>query len=419
MAQSSQKVVIVGGGAGGISAASSLLKRAPNLEISVVEPSDTHKYQAGWTLIGGGVFDARDVVRPMADVMPARVDWVRASARAFDPANNTVLLDDGRRLGYDALVVAPGIRLAWEKVEGLAASLGKNGVTSNYDLQYAPYTWERVRNLAAGRAVFTQPPMPIKCAGAPQKAMYLSCFEWEQQGSLGDIDVAFHNAGPSLFGVADYVPALERYIARYGVDLNFNQNLVAVDGPAGKAWFDGDGEQRKVEFDLLHVSPPQAAPTFVAESPLANKDGWIDVDPATLRHARYENVFGVGDALSTANAKTAAAIRKQAPVVAINVLRALAGRTPTVAYDGYGSCPLTVERGKVVLAEFGYGGKLLPTLPAWINDGTRPTSLAWRLKAKWLPRIYFDMMLKGREWLAQPTSIATPAPTPITSSASP
>ena len=56
-----------------------------------------------------------------------------------------------------------------------------------------------------------------------------------------------------------------------------------------------------------------------------------------------------------------AAARKQAPVVAQNIADAIDGKTIHAIYDGYGSCPLTVERGKIVLAEFGYGGKLLPT----------------------------------------------------------
>src|SRR3546814_15282046 len=60
---------------------------------------------------------------------------------------------------------------------------------------------------------------------------------------------------------------------------------------------------------------------------------------------------------SASNAKTAAAVRKQAPVVAVNALATLDGREPLADYDGYGSCPLTVEQGKIVLAEFGYGGK--------------------------------------------------------------
>jgi sulfide:quinone oxidoreductase len=197
------------------------------------------------------------------------------------------------------------------------------------------------------------------------------------------------------------------YVSKYRIDLNFGSKLVAVDGPARIATFavtGADGEVRQVrrEFDFLHVCPPQTAPDFIRESPLAAESGWIEVDDATLRHKRFENVFGLGDACSAPNAKTAAAARKQAPVVAENILSLLDGQPMRAVYDGYGSCPLTVERGKIVLAEFGYGGKRLPSFPAWLIDDTKPSHLAWLLKERMLPPIYWHGMLKGHEWMVAP-----------------
>lgn len=402
MSTTSHRIAIIGGGAAGIAAAASMLKRRPGLDIAIVEPSDTHAYQPGWTMVGGGVFDVATTIRPMASVMPKGVRWVRQSVDSFQPENNQVTLADGSTLLYEVLIVAPGIRLAWEKIEGLEATLGANGVTSNYRVDLAPYTWELVQGLKHGRAIFTQPPMPIKCAGAPQKSMYLACDHWRRAGVLGDIEVEFRNAGAVLFGVADYVPALMEYVGKYGIDLALGSNLVAVDGRAQEAVFEtAEGEVSR-SFGMLHVVPPQVAPRFLAESPLAAASGFIDVDHHTLQHVRYPNVFGLGDAGAMPNAKTAAAARKQAPVVAVNALRQLDGKGPTAGYDGYGSCPLTVERGKIVLAEFGYGGKLAPSFPTWLIDGTKANRLSWMLKADFLPWLYWNGMLKGREWLAGP-----------------
>ena len=399
-------VLIVGGGAGGISVAASLRKRRRDLRIAIVEPRTEHYYQPGFTLVGGGVFRPSDTVRAMGPLIPRGVEWLRDAVRSFDLTSNAVITASGQRVGYRYLVLSPGIKLNWSAVEGLEETLGRHGVTSNYLFDLAPYTWEQVQNLREGRAVFTQPPMPIKCAGAPQKAMYLSCDAWRRAGVLDNVEVDFYSAGAALFGVADYVPALERYVQTYGAQMHFGHNLTAVDGAARKATFRnvGTGEEHVQAFDLLHVCPPQTAPDFVRESELADAAGWIDVDPASLRHARFDNIFALGDAISAPNAKTAAAVRKQAPVVAENLCRSLAGNASLVAYDGYGSCPLTVERGKVVLAEFGYGGRLQPTVPKWLNDGTRPTRAGWLLKAKLLPPIYYDLMLKGREWLAAPAN---------------
>ena len=402
MSATSHKVVVIGGGAAGIATAASILKRRPGIDIAIVEPAETHAYQPGWTMVGGGVFDVATTTRPMHAVMPMGVTWIRQAAASFQPENNQVTLADGSTVTYEVLVVAPGIRLAWEKIAGLTETLGQNGVTSNYRGDIAPYTWRLVQQMQGGRAIFTQPPMPIKCAGAPQKAMYLACDHWHRTGVLGDIDVQFHTAGAVLFGVADYVPALMSYVEKYGIDLELGSTLVAVDGPARQATFaTADGEVTAT-FDMLHVVPPQVAPQFLADSPLAAASGFTDVDQHTLQHVRYPNVFGLGDGGSSPNAKTAAAARKQAPVVAVNALRALDGKGPTAGYDGYGSCPLTVERGKIVLAEFAYGGKLAPSFPTWLVDGTKPARLSWMLKADALPWIYWNGMLKGREWLAGP-----------------
>ncbi|EGD02593.1 hypothetical protein B1M_20708, partial [Burkholderia sp. TJI49] len=301
----------------------------------------------------------------------------------------------------------PGLKLDWHAIDGLADTLGRNGVTSNYRYDLAPYTWELVRAFRGGNALFTQPPMPIKCAGAPQKAMYLSCDHWRRAGRLDAANVEFLNAGAVLFGVADYVPALMEYVKRYDIGLSFGHNLVAIDGPARRATFvrtlpEGGTETVVRNFDMIHVVPPQKAPDFVRASPLADAAGWIDVDPATLRHRRFADIFALGDATSTTNAKTAAAARKQAPVVAHNVLASLGRVHGDAVYDGYGSCPLTVERGKIVLAEFLYGGKVAPTFPAWLIDGKRPSRLAWLLKERILPPLYWKAMLKGHEWLAKP-----------------
>lgn len=404
-------VVIVGGGAAGISVAASLIARVPSLDVAIIDPADVHYYQPGWTMVGGGIFDADETAKTMASLIPQGVHWIKSAVAAFEPKADAVILDGCRVVKYQRLIVCPGLKLDWHGIEGLVDTLGRNCVTSNYRYDLAPYTWELVQRLKSGRAVFTQPPMPIKCAGAPQKAMYLSADHWRRTGSLKDIDVGFYNAGGVLFGVKEYVPALMEYVERYDVNLNFFHRLKAIDGPAKKAWFevakpDSEPETVEVGFDMIHVCPPQTAPDFVRVSPLADAAGWVDVDQETLRHKEYANVWSLGDVMNAPNAKTAAAARKQAPVVAENVVADMAGKAQEARYDGYGSCPLTVERGKIVLAEFGYGGKLLPSFPGWLIDGTRPSRLAWLLKERFLPPIYWRAMLRGREWLAKPEKVS-------------
>jgi sulfide:quinone oxidoreductase len=403
----SHDIVIIGAGAGGISVASSLLSRDESLDIAIIDPADVHYYQPGWTMVGGGIFEPQQTAKTMASLIPQGVHWIKAAVSAFEPKDNAVILDGCRVVKYKRLIVTPGLKLNWNGIPGLVETLGKNGVTSNYRYDLAPYTWKLVQEMKSGRALFTQPPMPIKCAGAPQKALYLSADHWNRKGVLNNIDINFYNAGGVLFGVKEYVPALMKYIEKYDAHLHFMHNLTRIDGEKKTAWFtktDADGNKETVEttFDMIHVVPPQTAPDFVRVSPLADDAGWVDVDQNTLRHKSFDNIWALGDVMNAPNAKTAAAARKQAPVVANNVMADMGKANGVAHYDGYGSCPLTVESGKIVLAEFGYGGKLLPSFPGWLIDGTQPSHLAWLLKEKMLPPIYWKAMLRGKEWMAKP-----------------
>ena len=226
MPKFTHQIVVVGGGAAGIACAASLLRRRPGLDIAIIDAATEHFYQPGWTMVGAGVFDVAVTRRTMASVMPDAATWIRQQVASFDPANNCLTTDAGDEVAYDLLIVAPGIKLDWAQIDGLPETLGKNGVTSNYGFTTSPYTWDLVQQLKHGRAIFTQPPMPIKCAGAPQKSMYLSCDHWRRAGVLGNINVQFRNAGAALFGVAAYVPALMEYVEKYAIDLELESNLV-------------------------------------------------------------------------------------------------------------------------------------------------------------------------------------------------
>ncbi|QHI96178.1 FAD-dependent oxidoreductase [Aristophania vespae] len=387
-------VVIVGGGAGGLSVAARLRRAKPELTIAVIDPSATHAYQPGWTLVGAGVMPLASTLKQQGGLIPHGVTWIRERVRSIHPEDMTVALDNGAVIEYRRLVVCPGIQLNWDAIDGLKETLGRNGVTSNYDRDGAAYTWECVRNLNGGTAIFTQPPMPIKCAGAPQKAVYLSCDYWRREGVLHRIKAQFCLAGDKLFGINYYVPSLQKVVDYYGIELRFKENLIAIDGEKKEATFQIIGTDQVIvrPFDMIHVVPPQSAPDFVRQSVLANEAGWLDVDSATLRHNKFETVFGLGDVLGTSNAKTAAAVREQAPVLVKNLISSLAGEPLEASYDGYGACPLTVSYGKVVLAEFLYGGKVVSSLR---YDQRKPSRIAWNFKAKIFPKLYWYGMLRG------------------------
>ncbi len=395
------RILIVGGGTAGITVAASLRRRGPAaLDIAIVEPSETHYYQPCFTLVGAGAYDMARTHRPERSLIPAGVRLIPDAAGTFAPENNSVTLQSGGTLTYDYLVVCTGVKLDWDKIEGLAGTLGQNGVCSNYSPLHAPYTWQCVQALKSGsRAVFTQPPLPFKCPGAPQKIAYLTADHLRRAGTLQACDLQYFVHAPVVFGVPFFARELTKVLARYGIKAHYQQNLVSVDGAAKTATFEAVGGEDKgkrttVPFDMLHVSPPQSPHDAIRSSSLANPAGWVEVDQNSMRHVRFPNVFSLGDVCSSPNSKTAAAVRKQAPVVVRNLLHLIAGRAVEGGYDGYASCPLTTAYGKTILAEFIYGGKVTPTLPL---DPAKEHWLAWWIKTTGLPAFYWHYMLKGHE----------------------
>ncbi|SJM91684.1 NAD(P)/FAD-dependent oxidoreductase [Crenothrix polyspora] len=391
-------LLIVGGGAAGVSVANNMRRQNAKIDIALIEPSEKHYYQPGFTIVGGGAYTLKQCTRNEADLIHSSVKWLKDYADSFQPDSNTVTLRSGETVTYDYLVVCPGLQLDWSKISGLKETLGKHNVCSNYSVEHVEYTWECLKNLQSGNALFTQPPMPIKCAGAPQKIMYLAADRFRKQGILDKFNIEFYTATPGMFGIPFFAKALMKVVAGYGIKTNFTHNLVAIDGATKTATFeatDKDGNKQQVTkpFDFIHVTPPQSAPDFIKTSPLANAGGWVDVHDKTLQHNKYPNIFGLGDATSTPNAKTAAAVRKQVPVVVDNILAIMNNKALAEGYDGYGSCPLTTSLSTVMLAEFSYGGKVTPSFP--LLDPRKNRFIWWIGKKIGFPWMYWSLMLKG------------------------
>lgn len=391
------QILIVGGGNAGLSVASKLLRKNARLDVAIVDPAEKHYYQPAWTLVGGGAFDVKSTVRRQADVIPKGAQWIQEKVATFDPANNSVTLGNGAQVSYDYLVAAPGIQLNWGEVKGLRETLGRNGVCSNYSFDYAPYTWENIRNLKGGKAIFHNPHTPVKCGGAPHKIMYLAADHWRREGVLPKIDIQYWSGAGRLFAVEKYEKTLLNVCKRANVDLHFMVKLEEIDGPNKRARFVGFGEANKgqetwVDFDMIHVTPPQSAPDFVRNSELAGSAGWIDVDKFTLQHVRYPNIFSLGDASGLPTSKTGAAIRKQAPVLVENLLAVMSGAQPKAQYNGYTSCPLVTGYGKLVLAEFDYDQKPMETFPF---DQSKERWSMYQLKRRVLPWLYWNGILPG------------------------
>jgi sulfide:quinone oxidoreductase len=389
------QVVIVGGGNAGISVAARLRREAKDLDVAIVEPSAVHYYQPLWTLVGGGVFPKERTRHDEASVIPEGVTWIRDAVEELCPQENGLLTTRGVRVRYDFLVMAPGIQINWDRVKGLPAALGHDGVCSNYSYDSVDKTWEFIQSFRGGNAVFTQPATPVKCGGAPQKIAYLADDHFRKAGVRQQSNVVFATAGASIFGVAKYAATLRQVIARKNIDVRYRHNLTEIRADRKEAVFEqlDTGELVTVPYDLLHVTPPMGAPDFVRQSALANADGWVEVDPATLQHVRFPNVFALGDASSLPTSKTGAAIRKQSPVLVRNLRAAVRSLPLPATYDGYTACPLVTGYGRLVMAEFDYTMTPRETFPF---DQSKERRSMYAFKKYGLPAIYWRAIMKGR-----------------------
>jgi len=403
--KTSAHIVIAGSGLGGIAVANRLSALLDGAKITIVDAKEEHNYQPGYTLVATGVWPVDKVRDRNADYQPSGVAWVKDMVAGFEPEANTVVTAGGQRIRYDFLVVATGVQLDYAQIEGMdVAAIGTApGLASVYPSpQAAQATWAAMQAFTqkGGNALMTLPATPLKCAGAPLKMTFMLRDRLQQAGTLGASKISFQSALGNVFGVkAVNDNVLERWKA-LGIDVAYSHKLAAIDIGARRATFTTpEGEKQEMPYDFIHVVPPMRAPDVVKDSPLSWKEGpfaaggWLEVDKTTLQHRRFANVFGIGDINGTPRGKTAATVKKSAPIVAHNLVEAIAGRTPDEAFDGYTSCPLITREGSAMLIEFDYEGRLTPSLP--MIEPLQDSYFAWLMKYRLLKPAYVAV-LKGR-----------------------
>lgn len=392
-----KKVLVVGAGAAGLNVAGRLRRLSPGLEVTVLDPAEFHYYQPLWTFVGAGVYPREHSQRPMRELIPAGVHWVKDAVEQFLPEENAVLTRQGQRLAYDALVVAPGLQINWHLIPGLKESLGRNGVCSNYSYESVSATWAQLEAFKGGRALFTIPSTPIKCAGAPLKIMFLAEDHFRRTGIRQRCEVTYMSAGTAIFRAPKYAAELVKIAAARDINVQYKRELVALKPESHEAVFkDLDTNEELIEkYDFIHVTPPMGALDVMKQSPLVDAAGWVEVDKATLQHVRYTNIFSLGDGSNLPTSKTAAAIRAQGPVLVSNLLASLKGAKPAASYDGYTSCPLITRYGRLMLAEFDYQLEPSETFP--FDQARERRSMYW-LKKYVMPLIYWRGLVRGRRW---------------------
>ena len=429
------KIVIIGGGLAGISTAARLANTLSNPDITIVEPNPKSvSYQPGSTLVSAGIYTKTDIDYDTKDFLPSGVTLLKDKAIDFNPEANKVALESGETLTYDFLIIAAGLALDYGAIKGLeeigdaytvgdASKIlkvfGDSGITSVYNVDSAVAMWEqtqkfiqKAKNGQKVKGVFTDPNTAIKCGGAPKKVMYLTNARLNEANARANAELAFYADSGKLFGVKEYADAIEKQFIARDMKWNFNHNLAAVDIAKKVAIFDKHWQEKgaydkdleeyeiinkhenvEVSFDLLHITPPQKAPSEIGKSAVGSAKGWIPVDKETLQHVKYKNIFSLGDIAAVPMGKTGGSVRKQYKVLVDNLVAVMEGKEPTAKYGGYTVCPLITDIGKVMLAEFDWTAKPTPSFPL---DPTQERYIWWLLKVYLLKPMTQYGMLSGK-----------------------
>ncbi|KAF1939589.1 Sulfide:quinone oxidoreductase mitochondrial precursor [Clathrospora elynae] len=398
------KIVVIGGGSAGIALSHQLLRHGnfTQDDIAIVDPAKWHHYQPGWTLVGAGLKKKEELRRPLKELMNPKFKFYNTSVGSFSPEENYITTGEGEKIAYEQLVVAPGITLDYGSVKGLKEALEDKDamVSSIYDYDYCDKAYTNIQKFKKGDAIFTQPAGVVKCAGAPQKIMWLALDYWKNAGlystNNSPISITFATGLPTMFGVPKYAQALEKLRVERGVQGLFQHDLCSISG--NSATFTRPDSQERVtkHFSFLHVSPKNVPWAFVKNSALANEAGYVAVNDATTQHTKYPNIWSLGDASSLPTSKTVAAITAQAPVLTANLLASMVDKELTASYDGYTSCPLLTGNKEVLLAEFKYGGVPKETFNGLFGiDQGVPRKAFYYLKKDFFPWVYAKAHVTG------------------------
>lgn len=391
------KVCIIGGGPGGISAAAHLVRvgAVEGAQISIIDGSTIHHYKPGWTLYSNEDLPKKQLTKPMEKMMPRGVRWIDHYVKSVEPGQNSITLQNGDRITYENLIIASGLQFNFGQIKGLQEALAnpERFVCSVYD-RFSHEKMRTARHTQFSNAIFTQAQDPINCAGAPQKVLYLTIEAWKKRGFKPE--VSFYQARDAIFGSKFYAQEMEKLAKSKGIHHFLGHKLVEV-RPDNVAVFEvmfGPNQGQKVEkaFDYLHAVPPMSGLSYLKDSGLVNGSCFVEVD-SNFRSTHYPNVWSIGDGSNIPTSKTESAVLEQACLLAQHLDNAINKKNHSVkAYSGYSACPLLVGGKKIMMAEFGWGGKIEPT---FFMDQRKPRYFFYLLKRYLFPFANNYLMPRG------------------------
>lgn len=320
----SYRIVVLGGGEAGLAVLDSLTETNLTSNVALIEPSTHHYDQPAWMRVGTEGMPKEHTRSEAASRIPQDATWIQDRVTNLDPRQKTITTDSGTEIRYDYLVVALGTEVLWDRIRGLEPNLGSQGICSVYGYEQAERTWEMIRAFEGGRALFTAPSSPYKGGTAPRTILRRAESLWRDTGVRDRTEIFYTTAAS-----AEASEEILDRDAEEDLHVYTGYELTEVRPEAGEAVFNvtkGQSQSRDVlRYDLLHVVPPMRPPALLQHTDLAYRDGpmkgYLEVDPESFRHRRFNTVFGIGDVVGVEGAKTGERAREQAAAVARTLQR--------------------------------------------------------------------------------------------------
>ncbi len=394
-----KKLLILGAGTAGTMM---LNKLAPVLdpeewELTIVDQYETHYYQPGFLFIPFGIYTPRDVVKPKRDYLPAGVNVIFSSIDRIEADANHVLLEDGRVLGYDLLIIATGTKINPQETEGLQAGNWHKNIFDFYTIEGATALSRYLKYWEGGKMVLNIVEMPIKCPVAPLEFVFLADWWFTEQGIRDKVEIEYVTPLPGAFTKPRASRIFGDFLAKKGVKLVPEFNTGRVDWENNKlvSW-----DEKEIAYDLLVTIPTNMGDEMIARSGLGDELNFIPTNKHTLQSDAHANIFVLGDATNLPSSKAGSVAHVQADILFDTILSYIDSRPLRGHCDGHANCYIESGFGKGILIDFNYDTEPLPGKfplpgvgPFSLLEETRMNHYG-KLMFRWM---YWNLLLRGAE----------------------
>lgn len=399
-----KRLLILGAGTAGTMMANKLYKALDREEwkITVVDQFKTHYYQPGFLFIPFGVYNREDVIKPKADFIPAGVELIFSGIEKINAPSNEVILDGGKILNYDYLIVATGTKTFPEQTPGLKDKLWYNDIFDFYTIEGAVALQKLFKTWEGGKLVMAITELPYKCPVAPLEFVFLADAFFTEKGIRDKVDITYVTPMPGAFTKPIATKMLSELLAEKNIKVIPDFYIERVDNE-GKKLISYD--EQEIPFDVLTVVPVNMGDEMIERSGLGDDMRFVPTDKETLRSLQYENIFVLGDASNIPTSKAGSVAHFAAEILFENLMCAIEGRPLHAKFDGHANCYIETGFGKGALIDFNYTTEPLPgTFPL---PGIGPFGLLKNTKINHYGKvmfrwIYWHILLKGKELPVEP-----------------